>query len=138
MPHRSSIPLYWRLKKSKYRLVGTRCMQCSSVFFPPRNICHTCRRKGKVEEFAFSGNGSIVSFTIIRAAPEGFEQYAPYAVAIIRLDEGQMVSGQIVGDVNNIEIGKRVRSVFRKVYEDGEDGLIHYGSKFEVVEQSSA
>jgi len=134
MPHRSSIPLYWRMRKSKYRLVGTRCAECSSVYFPPRNVCHKCRRRGKIEEFQFSGDGEIVSFTVIRAAPEGFEPYAPYAVAIIKLDEGIMISGQIVGDVSKVEIGKRVRHVFRKVYEDGDAGLIFYGAKFEIVE----
>jgi len=135
MTYKSSVPLFWRLKDSKYRLVGTKCGKCGAVFFPPRSVCHKCRTRETIERFNFSGNGEIVSHTIIRSAPEGFEKYVPYAIAIIRLDEGTNISGQIVGDVENIKIGARVRPVFRRMYEDGDKGLIQYGVKFEIVEE---
>ena len=104
MVHKSSIPLYWRLRKSKYNLIGTKCLTCNNVFFPPRKLCPNCRRKGKIEDFQFSGKGSIETFTIIRTAPEGFEKMTPYAIAIIRLDEGTNISGYITGDINEIAI----------------------------------
>lgn len=129
-----STPLFWRLKKSKYSLIGTKCANCKQVFFPPKTLCPDCRRKGVIEEFKFSGNGEIVSFTVIHTPPEGFEEYAPYAVGLIKLAEGTAVSGQLVGDISKIEVGKKVRSVFRKMYEDGEGGVIHYGVKFELAE----
>jgi uncharacterized OB-fold protein len=128
--HDSSVPLYWRLQGPRYTLTGTRCIKCDSRFFPPKNFCPNCRRKGKVERFKFSGNGRIISYTVIRIPPEGFESYTPYAVALIELDEGAIISGQIVGNINDVDIGKRVKTVFRKVYEDGSAGLIHYGLKF--------
>lgn len=133
MTYTSSVPLYWRLRKSKYNLIGTKCTNCNSVFFPPRALCPNCRRRGKTESFKFSGNGKILTYTIIRAPPEGFEMDAPYGVAIVRLDEGTNVTGQIVGDINKIEIGNRVKMVFRKICEDGEDGLIRYGFKFQLA-----
>ncbi len=129
-----SVPLFWRLKKPRYNLIGTKCLKCKSVYFPPRNLCPKCRRSGNIREFKFSGKGKIISYTIIRTPPEGFEYYAPYAVAIIRLDEGANVTGQVVGDIDKIKVGKRVRSVFRKICEDGSDGLIHYGLKFELID----
>lgn len=134
MPYKSSVPLFWRLKDSKYRLVGTKCTTCNGNFFPPADFCPQCRRKGKIEKFQFSGNGEVLSYTVIRVAPEGFESYAPYAVAIIKLDEGTNISGQIIGDFNKVEIGKRVKSVFRRITEDNKQGLIHYGVKFEIVD----
>ncbi|NIO21536.1 MAG: transcriptional regulator [Candidatus Aenigmarchaeota archaeon] len=133
MPYRS-VPLFWRLKKPKYNLVGTKCLKCKNVYFPPRNLCPECRRSGNIREFPFSGKGKIVSYTIIRTAPEGFEHYTPYVVAIVHLDEGANIAAQIVGDIENIKTGKRVRSVFRKMCEDGSDGLIHYGLKFEMAD----
>ena len=133
MSHKSSVPLFWRLKKSRYGLVGSRCTSCNTAFFPHRGFCPECRRKGKIEEFQFSGNGEILSHTVIRVAPEGFEKYTPYAVAIIRLDEGTNVTGQVVGEVDDVKSGDRVRAVFRKTSEDGHGGLIHYGLKWEVV-----
>jgi len=128
----SSVPMFWRLKKSKYRLVGTKCTSCNSLYFPPRPLCPDCRSKGKIEDFQFSGKGEITSFTIIRIPPEGFEAYTPFAVGLIKMEEGPTVEGQIVGDINNVEIGKKVKPVFRKFTEDGSTGLIHYGIKFQI------
>ena len=133
MPHKSSVPLYWRLRKSKYNMIGSKCTGCGSVFFPPRQLCQKCRSKGKLEDFKFSGEGEIVSWTIIRTPPEGFEHQTPYAVAIIKLNEGTKIAGQIVSDIEKIQIGKKVRPVFRRLFTDGTDGLIHYGLKFEIV-----
>jgi len=131
---KSSVPLLWRLRKSRYNLIGTKCLNCGNVYFPPKTFCPNCRRNSKIEEFVFSGNGEIVSYTIIKVPPEGFERQVPYVVGIIKLDEGVNVSGQIIGDLNKIEIGKRVKAVFRKMFEDGPDGLIHYGLKFELID----
>lgn len=137
MTHKSSVPLFWRLKKSKYNLIGTRCKTCRTAFFPQKNLCPNCRRRGELEDFQFSGNGKIVSYTIVRVPPEGFERYAPYAAAIIELEEGVRMSGQIVGDINRVKSGKAVRAVFRKMCEDGSEGLINYGLKWEIPEQES-
>ena len=129
-----SIPMGWRLKRQKYNLIGTECLTCKKRFFPPRNFCPSCRRRGEIQEFQFSGNGTIESFTIIRVAPKGFESQAPYAVGIIKLVEGASITGQIVGPLGRVEIGKHVRSVFRKVSEDGKEGVITYGIKFELAD----
>jgi len=135
MSYKSSVPMFWRMKDSKYRLTGTKCSNCGQAFFPPRNLCPNCRRRGKIEPLNFSGKGEIISYTIIRSAPEGFEKYVPYAVAIIQLDEGTNISGQITGDINKVEEGKRVRPVFRRMFEDGQEGLIQYGIKWELDER---
>jgi uncharacterized OB-fold protein len=127
--------LFWRLRESKYRMMGTKCTTCNDLFFPPRYLCPKCRRDGKIEPFQFAGNGEIISYTIIRTPPSGFERQAPYVVAIVKLAEGPQIAGQIVGDMDNVEIGKPVRSIFRRMSEDGEGGLIHYGFKFQLVDE---
>jgi len=132
MSHTSSVPLFWRLKKSKYMMIGSKCQTCGQVFFPPRVVCAKCRSKGKVVDHQFTGKGVIESFTVIRAAPEGFENMAPYAVALIRLDEGTNISGQVVASIGDVATGRRVRPVFRRITQDGADGLIHYGIKWEL------
>lgn len=83
-----------------------------------------------MEPFQFSGRGVVESFTIIRVAPKGFEDQTPYTVGIIKLEEGASISGQIVGPLEKVEIGKRVKPVFRRLMEDGREGVIHYGVKF--------
>lgn len=135
MPHRGSVPMSWRLAKHRYALIGTRCTGCKATHFPPRSVCKECGHEG-MEKFAFSGKGKILSYTIIRAAPDGFERYSPYVVALVKLEEGPVVSAHVVGYNENEEmkIGAPVRMVFRKLYEDGSSGVINYGFKFELVE----
>lgn len=134
MAYRSSVPLFWRLKKAKYSLIGSKCNTCGSLYFPPKNLCPKCRRKGDISDFKFSGNGIIESYTVIRTPPEGFEEYIPYAIAIIKLDEGPKIAGQIADDIEKVDIGKKVTAVFRKMYQDGTQGLIHYGIKWTLKE----
>ena len=48
--------------------------------------------------------------------------------------EGAKVTAQIVdADVDDIQIGDPVEMVFRKIREDGPDGVISYGFKFKIV-----
>ena len=75
----------------------------------------------------------MASWTIIRTAPEGVERDTPYAVAVVELDEGARLIGQLTGDIKGLEIGNKVKAVFRRQYADGDAGLIHYGLKFEMV-----
>ena len=135
MPHQGSVAMSWRLAKHRYALVGTRCKNaaCGAPSFPPRMVCKACGGED-MEQFKFSGNGKILSYTIIHTAPEGFEKHVPYAVALVELEEGPVISAQIVGVFDGIDIGKNVRSVFRKLYEDGKSGIINYGFKFQLIE----
>ena len=131
MPHRSGVPLEWRLKKGRYDLIGSSCKECKELQFPGRTICNC---GSETEEYMFSGKGTIVTYTIISSAPAGFEEYSPYVVAIIKLEEGPTISTQIVNSPEEIEVGKQVVSVFRKLNEDGSSGILYYGTKFEVLD----
>lgn len=129
----SSVPRFWRNLGSRYNLEGTRCTECGEHFYPPRNFCVNCRRGGQIEPYNFKGTGEIVTYTLIHTAAEGFEIQAPYILAIIQLDEGPRLTSQVIGDFEKINIGTRVRSVFRKLGEGGERGMIYYGTKFVPV-----
>lgn len=130
MPHRSSVPMHWRIRKGKYSLIGTKCNGCGEKQFPGRSVCPGCSSTS-LAPVQFSGSGAIESYTTIHVGPAGFN--GPYNVALIRLDEGPMIAGEIVDD-EGLEIGKRVRAVFRKHTEEDESGLILYGVKFELAE----
>ena len=111
----------WRHIQQRYNLIGTKCNTCGEVFFPSRVVCPNCRRKGKLEPFQFSGKGKIYTYSIIRSAPDDFKKSAPYAVAVIELEEGAKLTGD------------DVEMVFRRIREDGKDGVISYGYKFKVI-----
>ncbi|ENN96117.1 hypothetical protein J422_04123 [Methanocaldococcus villosus KIN24-T80] len=125
----------WRHIKERYNLIGVKCLNCNTVYFPTRELCPKCRRKTKFEEIKLSGRGKVYSYSIIHTAPKEFEKEAPYIIAIVELEEGVKVTGQIVDcPLDKIKIGLPVETVFRKIKEEGEDGVIVYGYKFRPIE----
>lgn len=127
----AGLPLTWRRIPERYRLLGSLCESCKTYFFPQRKFCKNCRRKGKIREAKFSGRGKIYSYTLVTAPPSGFELEAPYILALVQLEEGPMLTTQLVDcKPNEIKIGMPVELAFRKIQEDGAEGLIHYGFKF--------
>jgi uncharacterized OB-fold protein len=125
------IPRHWRLKGQRYGLAGEVCPHCEHKIFPPRDICPNCGGEAK-EQFKFSGKGEVYSFTTIYEAPSGFDANAPYIVALIKLEEGPILTAQLtdLGD-QPVEIGMPVEMVTRKMRNDGDErGVIVYGYKF--------
>lgn len=83
------------------------------------------------KDFQFSGRGEIYSLTTVYDAPARFKEFAPYTVALIKLEEGPMITAQLTdfGD-EKPKIGMPVEMVTRKRFSDGERGMIVYGFKF--------
>jgi uncharacterized OB-fold protein len=129
---RSSSSL-WRKIRSRYNLVGNVCLNCNTGYFPQRIVCRKCGRKSRIEERILDGNGEIYSFTTIRVPPDTFKDEAPYFVGVIKLDGGPMVEGHIIDNGIAPKIGGKVRARFRKMYVEGDEGLIYYHFKFEPV-----
>ena len=125
------VPRHWRLKQQRYALVGEVCPHCSGKIFPPRDVCPYCGGEAK-EQYAFSGRGEVYSYTVMHDAPAGFDETTPYALALVKLAEGPVVTAQLtdMGD-QPIEIGMPVEMVTRKMRNDGDErGIIVYGYKF--------
>lgn len=105
------IPRHWRLKKQRYSLVGEQCGHCDVKIFPPRDVCPHCGNEAK-DLYKFSGKGEVYSHTTVYEAPAGYDQNAPYTVALVKLDEGPMLTAQLT-DVDNdsVRIGMPVEMV---------------------------
>ncbi len=82
------------------------------------------------EHYQFAGTGEIYSYTILSNPPAGFEDQAPLALALIRLDEGPLVTAQLTDLDDTPRIGDRVEMVTRRLYSEGDAGMIVYGYKF--------
>jgi uncharacterized OB-fold protein len=121
---------HWRLQNQRYKLVGEECHHCGVKLFPPRDVCLECKAPA-YELFTFTGTGEVYSYTTIYDAPDGFAHMAPYTVALVKLDEGPIVTAQLTDiDSDEVEIGMPVEMVTRKLRTDGEEGMIVYGYKF--------
>ncbi len=131
------IPVYWRTRAQRYALVGEVCHKCGAKIFPPRDVCPECSRPAS-DPFTFSGRGEVYSFSTIYQPPEGFEEFAPYTVALVKLEEGPLVTAQLTDvDPSEVHIGMPVEMVTRKLREEGEDGQIIYGYKFRPLLRST-
>ena len=74
----------------------------------------------------------IESFTVVYNAPKGYEDNAPYVIALVKLSNGEKIISQIA-DADKIEVGMKVEPCLRKVYVNGDKGLIEYGTKFRLM-----
>jgi len=125
-----AVSRFWRKLRHRYNLIGTHCTTCNTYYYPPRKMCPQCRRDGQIEEYRFKGKGVIVTYTVIHAAPANKAVQTPYVLGIVKLDEGPRLTSQILCKPDDTHIGMRVQSVFRKLGEDSEHGMIYYGTKF--------
>jgi uncharacterized OB-fold protein len=121
---------YWREVPQRYRYEAAKCTGCGKVFFPPRLVCNSCRGR-EFTQVHLAQTGKVETFTVIHVAPSGFTDQAPYAVGIIKLDDGVRITAQIVdADLEKLAIGDPVKLEFRRINQDGESGIICYGYKF--------
>lgn len=125
-----AVPRFWREIPNRYNLVGARCGNCNKVLFPPRYICPYCRRMGKLEPYRLKRRGKVLTYTVVHAAANGFEDQAPYVLAIVELEDGPRLTAQVTDcNTDEIKIGDKVEIVFRRMGEEGQDGIIYYGFK---------
>ena len=125
------IPRHWRLKQQRYQLTGEVCPHCEAKIFPPRDICNHCGGEARTL-FNFNGRGEVYSHTTIFDAPAGYEENVPYTVALVKLEEGPIITAQLT-DLGNdkVEIGTPVEMVTRRLRSDGDErGMLVYGYKF--------
>ena len=128
-----AIPRFWREIKQRYKGIGVECENCGEVYFPPREICPECRREsfGKMSEHELDGTGEVVTYTRVEDPHPDFKDLSPYIMAIVEMDEGVKVTGQLVDvEIEEIDIGMGVEAVLRKLGDEGPAGIIHYGFKF--------
>ncbi|MFZ5933157.1 MAG: Zn-ribbon domain-containing OB-fold protein [Patescibacteria group bacterium] len=101
------------------------------------------------EKIQLGGRGKIYSYAInYEGVPERFQEFVPYVSALIDLEEGIRVTAMLTdleerwvpetdedGEERlvlkyNVYIGMEVEMVTRRLFSEGERGLIQYGYKF--------
>lgn len=93
---------------SQGKLMGNRCKACGGLHIPPRQICSSCGSQ-QLEWFEFSGKGTLEAVTLNRAPSSGFRGKSPFAVGVVKLDEGPSISGLMdIDKPECLEVGVRV------------------------------
>lgn len=99
-------------------VTGTKCKNCGQVFFPPRADCYQCL-SGEVEWFDIEGAGTLLSYSMLKYAPAGFEADTPYSVALVDFNTCK-VFGRIAKDISekDLKIGMQMKVVVHRLQDD--------------------
>jgi uncharacterized OB-fold protein len=90
-------------------LTAIRCGGCGALAVPPKELCPECGAR-QWTPVPLAGDGTIASFTVIRVAPRGHADEAPYAIAAVRMREGVSLLGRVVDvPLEALAIGLPVR-----------------------------
>ncbi|MFX0019324.1 MAG: Zn-ribbon domain-containing OB-fold protein [Promethearchaeota archaeon] len=110
------------------KLMGSKCKDCGMLYTPVRKLCTKCNSLN-MEWVEMSGKGELAAFTCITVGTpyfieKGYDRNKPYCFSVIKLEEGPMVSAQLVG-VNEskpetINIGMPVKVKFLETELEGE------------------
>jgi hypothetical protein len=109
---------YWAAAKAGV-LEMPRCADCGHWAWPPSNVCPSCLGQ-RLEWVAMSGRGTIFSFIIVhRPQHPAFLDDAPYNVAIVELEEGPRLHGNVRDCANEaLHVGMPVDVFFEVVNDD--------------------
>jgi len=73
------------------KVMATRCRKCGVGYFPPKADCPRCL-SSDVEWFEIKGKGKLASYTVVNYGPTGFENDAPYILALGEFDGVQILA----------------------------------------------
>jgi uncharacterized OB-fold protein len=108
---------YWQAC-ARGELLVQHCPACGARQFYPRALCTTCG--GTPEWERVTGRGTVHTFTIIRqnyAKP--FRDLVPYAVAMIELEEGPLMMGNLSDcEIDDVRVGLPVEVWFEQAGDD--------------------
>ena len=75
------------------------CADCGQPNMWPRYACPHCQSENLGWKSS-AGKGILHSFCVLRqGAPEGFEEDLPYAIGVVKLDEGVQIAVRLVPTV---------------------------------------
>jgi uncharacterized protein len=106
---------YWD-RAAEGELWLPRCGSCGRAVFYPRSFCPHCN-SDDITWFRASGRGVVESFIINHTPALGYEQDAPYVIALIMLEEGVRLTTNLLGvepTPDAVWVGLPVEVVFEK------------------------
>jgi len=94
------------------KIMATKCKSCSHIYFPPQIDCPSCLT-ADVEWIEVEGNGELMTYSTVNYGPQGFEDKAPYTIALAKFPKGINVFAALSRDIkeSDIKVGMTVRVV---------------------------
>ena len=94
------------------KVMATRCKECGTAYFPPRMDCPKCSQSD-VEWFEIKGVGKLLTYSVVNYGPDGFEDRAPYTLALGEFENGIRVFAFLSRDIkeSDIKVGMGLKVV---------------------------
>ena len=95
-------------------LEGHKCKSCGSIFLGDRSVCSKCGARDQMETTKLSNKGKLYVYSIVHRSFPGID--VPYVSAIVDLDGGGTVKGNLIGvdpDPEKISFGMPVEVVYK-------------------------
>lgn len=93
------------------------CADCGALRHPPGPMCPSCHSTNRTFRKA-SGRGVVHSF-VVHHHPPVPGRTPPYVVAVVELEEGVRILGNVIGcEPSEVEVGMPVRVVFQRMDDD--------------------
>lgn len=90
----------FRAGLARGELLVQKCNSCGKLNMYPRYACPHCQSES-LGWHKTSGRGILHSYTVLRVgAPQGFEEDLPYALGVVKLEEGVQLLGRLVPDAD--------------------------------------
>jgi uncharacterized OB-fold protein len=117
-------------EKGEPYLEGLRCSACKAVFLGARDVCAKCGARKQLDPLRLSNKGELYVYSITYRSFPGVE--TPYVSAVVDLDGGGTVKGNLIGiepDPKKIKMGMRVDVVYQvapRKDREGNEYLTYY------------
>jgi hypothetical protein len=95
-------------------LEGHKCGACSAIFLGAREVCSKCGARGQIAPTKLANTGKLYVYSIVTRSVPGVQ--VPYISAVVDLDGGGTVKGNLIGiDPNpeKIKFGMPVDVVYK-------------------------
>lgn len=86
-------------------LCGSRCPGCAETVFPAREHCPACG--GLAEPAALPVEGTVWTYTVLRAPAPSYAGPVPYALGVVDLGPVRVTATLTAADLDAIRIGDR-------------------------------
>ncbi len=90
------------------KLIAYKCVNCGKIEYPRHALCHGCRKR-EFEEIEVTGEGTLLTFTKLKATPTGIEA-STLVLGMVEFANGVRYTGQILAE--DPKIGMKLRPVW--------------------------
>jgi len=97
----------------KHELRIQRCADCQTLRHPPQPMCAACNSP-RWESIRASGRGEIYSY-VVHHHPPVYGLETPFAVALVELEEGTRIVGNVIADLDDLYVGMPVEVSFVQI-----------------------